>query len=154
MIMNTQITAQIKSLGQQVTKQDKAVNNTNDSRYDLVCILQTEHINLNVQETDILMKLECSRLYPKGTGKTACPIQKKQLQAVRVCLSTYKRGYDMSIKPLDFDTFSQFRAACYLEEPLTKIQQIEKWYNSDKVVLTLEELEELVTKLSLLASNA
>ena len=148
MIMNTQITAQIKSLGQQVTKQDKAVNNTNDSRYDLVCILQTEHINLNVQETDILIKLECSKLYPKGSGKEACPIQKKQLQAVRVCLSTYKRGYDMDIKPLDFDTFSQFRAACYEETPLTKIQQVEKWYNSDKVELTLEELQALVIKLT------
>jgi len=94
------------------------------------------------------------KVIPKRYRKNSLPIQKKQLQAVRVCLSTYKRGYDMSIKPLDFDTFSQFRAACYLEEPLTKIQQIEKWYNSDKVVLTLEELEELVSRLSLLAGNA
>jgi len=137
-------TIEIKNVGNMLNKQVKATDNTNDARRLLATAMQDGRVDMNNQAMAASIKLDVAKTYPKGSGKDADPVQKKQVQAVRQVISTYKKGCSMQISPNNFDTYAEYRKAVYNETPPTKLEQIKKWLDAENAEITTAEVQELL----------
>jgi hypothetical protein len=137
MIMN--FSTEIKNVGNMLNKQVKATDNTNDARRTFAIALQSDAVDLTIQEQAAAIKLDVAKAFPKGCGKDADPVQKKAVQAVRQVISTYKKGCAMAISPNNYETYSEYRNAVYNDQPLTKLEQIKKWLDADDSKLDVDK---------------
>jgi hypothetical protein len=140
------LTVEFKAVGQAVKAQGKAAEKVGDARHALAIELHNEAINLNNAETAAELKLDIQKCYPNGVGKDADPIAKKQVQAIRQVVATYKKGVSLNESPNDHETYSQYRNAVYGDQSKTKAETIKGWIDSDKIEFTLAELEAIVAK--------
>ena len=146
----------IKALANSVVSAEKAADKTRDNRHTLAACLAAEFIegNLNTKLDYDEVSLLISKEYPKGSGKEADPTQKKQVQACRQVISTFKKGsqMDQPVWPADFDTYSQYRKAIYDDQDKTPIEKIENWINKDAV--SIKDIEALLLTYKALAIAA
>jgi predicted secreted protein len=138
------LTVEFKAVGQAVKAATKATEKAGDARHVLAIELHNNAINLNNAETAAGLKLEIQKCYPNGVGKDADPIAKKQVQAIRQVVATYKKGASLNLSPNNFDTYSQYRNECYKAQSKTKLETIQGWIDSETIDLTLEDLTALI----------
>jgi predicted secreted protein len=138
------LTVEFKAVGQAVKAQGKATEKVGDARHALAIELHNNAINLSNAETAAELKLEIQKCYPNGVGKDADPIAKKQVQAIRQVVATYKKGDSLAVSPNNYETYSQYRNACYGDQSKTKIETIQGWIENESIELTLKDLETLI----------
>ena len=138
------LTQNFKAVGQAVKAQGKATEKAGDARHNLAIELHNNGVNLNNAETAAELKLEIQKCYPNGVGKDADPIAKKQVQAIRQVVATYKKGASLNESPNNYDTYSQYRNACYGDQSKTKLETIQGWIDSDTIDLSIEDLATLI----------
>ncbi len=136
----------IKSVGTAVKSQTKAQDKTSDARRELVLALWDNEINLVDKTQAAEFKLQVSKAYPKGTGKDADEMQKKQVQAIRQVSSTYKKG-GRDVSPHNFDSYAEYRKEVYGEKTKSKMETIQGWLDNDKIEdVTIDALLALVNE--------
>lgn len=136
----------IKGVGTAIKAQAKAQDKTQDARFALVADLYDSGLNLADKQQDAEFKLQLAKAYPKGVGKGADETQKKQLQAVRQVVSTFKKGGG-DISPHNFESYSQYRNAVYGDQSKSKMEQIKGWIDSDKIDdVTVDALLDLINE--------
>jgi|11_taG_2_1085331.scaffolds.fasta_scaffold06842_4 hypothetical protein len=138
------LTQNFKAVGQAVKAQGKATEKAGDARHNLAIELHNNGVNLNNAETAAELKLEIQKCYPNGVGKDADSIAKKQVQAIRQVVATYKKGASLNESPNNYDTYSQYRNACYGDQSKTKLETIQGWIDSDTIDLSIADLETLI----------
>jgi len=138
------LTQNFKAVGQAVKAQGKATEKAGDARHALAIELHNNGVNLNNAETAAELKLEIQKCYPNGVGKDADPIAKKQVQAIRQVVATYKKGASLNESPNNYDTYSQYRNACYGDQSKTKLETIQGWIDSDTIDLSIADLATLI----------
>lgn len=140
-IMNN-YTQYMKELGNSLVRQHAAQDSASSARRDLALSLAANNINLNIKEQAAEVKLNTQKTFPKGTGKDADPAEKKCVQAIRQVVSTYRKGFEKNIMPDAYNSYSEWRKEVYNETPLTKLEQIKKWIDTNKI--DTKEVQELL----------
>jgi len=146
------LTVEFKAVGQAVKAQGKATEKVGDARHALAIELHNNAINLNNAEVAAELKLDIQKCYPNGVGKDADPVAKKQVQAIRQVVATYKKGATLNESPNNYETYSQYRNACYGDQSKTKIETIQGWIESESIALTIIDLETLLASYKVLAA--
>lgn len=142
--MMKNFTNEFKNVYNAATGQDVAKGEMSASRLALAQAFHADGFNPENAIDKLKLKEKILKAFPNGVGKHATPDEKAAVSNVRQCVSCYAKGKKINMPPTGFETFAAWREKLYPPVKETKCEIIKGWINSEKIVLTVKDVQDLL----------